>query len=1548
MLTKIWTTAIVLSAAASLVAWVCVAAHARGIRPLRAIARFAQKLSLAGVVVFGLMAAPLYRAGSTKVGGGTNNVPPNLNHPLPHMQQGDILSQTGFTGLTGFVGMGNPVNPVQDPITSTNTTRTLTAEDFERGFVMARVGTGEEVDFSAPSNAVVCADWYSFGAAKDWIYVAKTNWMFKVDTNNVECLRVYSFGKIVPLVRETNGSIATNNWFAPFMASLGVVPEANWHLLGNGVESKVWHCITPDNALIVTWQNVLLDRDTGKPVSFQVKFFTDGRFIFRYDLSRLDGETVANFLAGASFAGNEWTTNSLPTNVTSMAFYPLSEDDAYDQDPDGDGILTIDELFVHYTDPHNADSDYDGLNDGEELLAYNSDPLDPNSISDAYCDGFAAKLGDLDPFSCPEGSTSTIYEHIFYTGTTNAPFAYPTSTVETAVLKIMVSGVGSGRLVVGDAVVPLVAPPQMRSGAQTNTLLLAVGKGVRKELWFDKPDGLDVAINSDDLLIGRMPTWYLPHGWIAFPHTDATQPCIHDLYAEFRWVSLVHGEEFPGLTATWESDSVNVEIWNDGIVSAEITGHFPKNASRVVTYTVDHPNRLNPTPKTFQQTVRFCPRLAESDLAEYGIEDEDAEPSGGWCMCGLGCDWCYGRCSGNCPCCMAQVLDETTEEAAAAEYARIASLQEESGILQLYGPSGRADSVLLQVPAGEPIHCCECPEHWQSNHVALAWRSQRLSVLDSSDADFVEAFENVQVRVLGTAPSPAVGADAVLFATNGTPSACRRYTVLGVRIEGNYGPSMETFNALSQSFGYPMTICTNFEMGAELTLRTDVLLSNGVFRLALENVTGRSEVWTAGCDNSAWGSEYGVVPPVKLLDSESSTERYFTMRQWRSLLAEYVNYGRALPLRVVSAESGHCDLCFSFVHDSGGRSVASAVRQRITSVKPPLLPDYDRGGKINAMDVSSYLDGKVFPFWVNNDTWRGDDAFEGVADHLAPPLLPSNDSDDVVNGRNDLVNFMPLALDLRQMRQAWGDSVSFEIVSPVHVAQSPRFALQNVSWNDVSTIVLSDTKTHEETWLHDSSLRRADGYGYPRSTTSEIPQSFLSASNGGRCVVTMEFPAPVSWVGVRAKRRAGGETLYEFRLPLCIKAIGHFIHWINLHPDPYSLPTIVDSPEAWPDGDERVHADAMVVFVHGDNVSDEEAWDWGVTAFKRLWRLGLDAGFAIVAWPGNEGQMWIPGAGYATPDYYKNAENAFNKAPVFASYCNALPGERKYYIAHSLGNMLVSAAAQDWGLEYERFLMLDAAVPIEAYDPSPETHAEVMTPNAWKPYERRVRPTCWYDLFPEGDGRRLLTWKGRFSNVTNTINYFSREEEVVNNGDGKRYNPLQRNFVWHNQEYRKGWCVSASHNEGGWVFNPTHDIEVPYTTTYGTIYVNEHLPPTSAAALPSDLIKTNSFFGPFSGSQIYESLDGALVANDYSYRAMLLTHAIPSESFAVGANPVPAWGSENVKGSRNIDMAKFRNGVEDLPEDKQKWVHSYFINRSLKRTGQLYKSMMEQIHGKKK
>ena len=41
-----------------------------------------------------------------------------------------------------------------------------------------------------------------------------------------------------------------------------------------------------------------------------------------------------------------------------------------------------------------------------------------------------------------------------------------------------------------------------------------------------------------------------------------------------------------------------------------------------------------------------------------------------------------------------------------------------------------------------------------------------------------------------------------------------------------------------------------------------------------------------------------------------------------------------------------------------------------------------------------------------------------------------------------------------------------------------------------------------------------------------------------------------------------------------------------------------------------------------------------------------------------------------------------------------------------------------------------------------------------------------------------------------------------------------------------------------------------------------------------------------------------------------------------------------------------KEGAEDLPDDKQEWVHSYFINRSLKRTQQLYNDIVKRIKRK--
>ena len=238
-------------------------------------------------------------------------------------------------------------------------------------------------------------------------------------------------------------------------------------------------------------------------------------------------------------------------NVTSMVFYPLAESDAYDQDPDRDGVATIDELFVHYTDPRNADSDYDGLSDYEELFVCSTDPLDPYSTGGVYSDGLAIKIGDLDPFSYPEGSTNTVLEHIFYSGTTNGVFAYPQSSESMAVLQVPVSGSGMGDLIVGNLVVPLVAPPQLRSAPPNPAppLLVQFVKGETYPIYFRGDELHEVSLNSADFAFGVLPT-YNTFGHINFPNTVATTPCIHYFNARRKGVYLPMSRDAHLLTCT--------------------------------------------------------------------------------------------------------------------------------------------------------------------------------------------------------------------------------------------------------------------------------------------------------------------------------------------------------------------------------------------------------------------------------------------------------------------------------------------------------------------------------------------------------------------------------------------------------------------------------------------------------------------------------------------------------------------------------------------------------------------------------------------------------------------------------------------------------------------------------------------------------------------------------------------------------------------------------------------------------------------------------------
>ena len=1453
MMVNCFTALMLAGFAASAVLFLCVLCRDAGVRPFRAAARFARSRGVLGCLLMLPLCVTLFVNAVVK--------PPT-----------------------------NGVNGVSAPMRAHRTggVRTPTAEEYAAGFALVRVGTGESFDFSPTPNADVCEEWRRFGAADDRQRISLVDDAydgyagFPFGTNVIRKLTVFSDGEAC--VATTNASTT----ISPLKCVSGILPASHWGLIG-GEASQFWSCLTPSNSFVMTWQNIAFGRNPGCLVSFQSELYENGDVDFRYDLSALGDGTVSNVVVGAMNEGDGTTFGELSADTTSLRFARLNPTLADDQDPDGDGITTADELFTYGTNPYEADSDHDGLGDYAEINETNTDPNDAYSSDGVYIDGLSVGLGGLDPLSCPDGSTNSVLEHVFYSGTTNGAFAYPVSTDEIGVLKITVSGSGSGRLLVGDAVVPLVGS----SAGLTNTFLLAVGKGQRKELRWDVPDGLDVALDSEDLLVGELPTPLRWKGWLAFPHTDAAIPCIHDLNAKRKTVSLVHGEEFPELTAEWSCESEDVDLWNQPPVSAEITGNFSTRESRSVYYTVDHPKRLTPSPLVVSQTLRFCPHLSEAAEETADAVADEYEPY----------SWFDDPTDSE---------DATIEEDAADEYDRISALPSAGGVLQLHGSVGCADFVSLATPEGEPVRCCECPGHWRSNYVALAWRSWRLAVEDMAGAEFSISREDVQVSVRGTSPSSEPGGDKALFATNGVPSLAKSYTVLGVDIESTAGVPPADYNALSPSFGFPVTICTNLERAARLAFRTDVLLSNGVFRVAVENATAPFQLWADGWwewDESA-GAELWH-PPLLLLDSEGAAERHFTTRQWRRLVGER-GYGRTLPFAFLSSAAGHCDVAVSYAFDGGGSAIRSAARQRVTSVNPPLLPDYGRDGRIDFADVDAYLDGRVFRYWTNDDTAKGD--YLGQVSDDTP-----NAADLLVNGRLDLVNLFPLRLDIKAFLDVWGSRAAFvlwEAGDSLHFCGTDMGA--DSVWEHQTNEVYATTGEN----VAAATLRPISVDG-----AEIVPGDYLGNGNAPGILAfeaantVYEYNSPMLLVLV------DGIAMYSFRLPLSISPVKEMYGWINsrhLSDENEARTTVLN--RTW--GEENVKS---LLFLHGANVSEAAAEKWGDALFKRLWLSGAHVDFYNVDWRSDIG---------SPANYQQNASNAFVVASrLFSVITNAIPGE-KVVMAHSLGNMVVSSMIQDHGLQVSKYLMCDSAVPSEAYYPAGDESIRVpqLVHPEWEEYPTNSWASNWHKLFAghPSDDRRKLGWPGRFLNVPGVaVNFYSTGDEVLELSDDNDihvWTGVSSGFVqysWHHQELWKGRGAANALGGTTWSgWNIEEDL----------LGVNKISVPEALRMSPEDL-KTNTVFYCYPTSM--NSTNISLLV-----RAAHLTQGIPALTRPTGGGVIlfgiPSDDNFNLdssedvtddNGQNNSMLGVLRpNGWPTRPRWGNRWLHSdmkdvsYFFN----------------------
>lgn len=282
----------------------------------------------------------------------------------------------------------------------------LTESQQLAGFALTAVVTNETFDLSAPSNAIIHANWLKRGAAEDgfWVPVGA----FYLGTNRVNSVYVSSSGTLsfnhpkssaVARLMPDGSSIP---FLAPLQTVLGIPPEANWNLL-SATNSLFWHDVTTYGSARFTWQNALLNRATNAPLSFQAELFPTGDFIYRYDFSSITnyGFGITNYVVGAQNNGGGETaliatdthscssTNHLCASLyrldgTNLVTTPLcsaitnspkfslhwtafGEFDSANPDSDGDGVTTPDEVLLHHTNPSLPDTDLDGVSDGEEV-----------------------------------------------------------------------------------------------------------------------------------------------------------------------------------------------------------------------------------------------------------------------------------------------------------------------------------------------------------------------------------------------------------------------------------------------------------------------------------------------------------------------------------------------------------------------------------------------------------------------------------------------------------------------------------------------------------------------------------------------------------------------------------------------------------------------------------------------------------------------------------------------------------------------------------------------------------------------------------------------------------------------------------------------------------------------------------------------------------------------------------------------------------------------------------------------------------------------------
>lgn len=607
--------------------------------------------------------------------------------------------------------------------------------------------------------------------------------------------------------------------------------------------------------------------------------------------------------------------------------------------------------------------------------------------------------------------------------------------------------------------------------------------------------------------------------------------------------------------------------------------------------------------------------------------------------------------------------------------------------------------------------------------------------------------------------------------------------------------------------------------------------------------------------------------------------------------------------------------------------------------------DADRDGVIRLAtegDSDATTPGSPWRFWVNDDDDAGD-----VKGTDTPSLGSANSADDVVNGTRDLIDFFPVYLDLRGLLTASLPGGPF------------KFKLKQV---DGGLNFVYTNLTRERALAYHRELLKAgfgDQFGQDpgsaathqiTATGVELSPVFLAGirdSDWG--VVLIEGRKPTTQPLVISVEE-GATPIAEIKLELRVSNVEEMFRHLNLrrfaknYDDSPALPSdpgletrLADPGEALPDATTN---GKYFVFVHGYNVNAHKARGWQSEIFKRLFVMGSHARFVGVSWYGSTGL-----------DYHKAVFHSFQAGDILGSKLALPAGADVTIAAHSLGNMLVSHAIQSGGFAPTRYYMINAAVPIEAYDLNAvdDDQRKAMIEHDWKNREARFYAANWHNLFgaTPSDHRNGLTWKNRFVRVRRdfeSYNFYSLGEDVVENSTTDTASVAETllrqgfNFsrgAWVAQELVKGvsWTTSLAdffmiRGQAGW----KRDLW----------YLG-----VSPSEIANQELVTRPFFSDFKEKDLIDR--DVTIASAKAGKSMvqydLLARGLPSLSYAAAANRISSFELL----TRDFNMEKDGRtqnqwpleGHDRDPKATGRWLHSDFKDVALPYVFQMYAAMIE-------